>query len=185
MLVDGRQRVVAAKQAGMLDNLKIIVSDYTCKSNREVINIMQILNNTQASWRLSEYISLFAKSKEDNHSSYEFLRIAHNNTKIDYECLACLCTGQSKSVVNRVLKKGEFKVIDKLLSNRAIVNFVTFMVNLSKSALGTESQCAIALEIRIYTKRNHLFDVEEFWKYLKTTPTFSPKIYNALRRSSK
>lgn len=98
---------------------------------------------------------------------------------------ACLCTGQSKSVVNRVLKKGEFKVIDKLLSNRAIVNFVTFMVNLSKSALGTESQCAIALEIRIYTKRNHLFDVEEFWKYLKTTPTFFPKIYNALRRSSK
>lgn len=69
----------------MLDNLKIIVSDYTCKSNREVINIMQILNNTQASWRLSEYISLFAKSKEDNYSSYEFLRIAHNNTKIDYE----------------------------------------------------------------------------------------------------
>lgn len=164
----------------MLNDLKVVITDYVCKSNKEVITLMQILNNTQTAWRLPAYVSFFAKSKEGNYSSYEFLRVTQHNTKIGYERLACLCTGQSQSAVNSLLKKGDFKVIDKSLSTKAIINYATVMINLSKSTIGSNVQCALAVKVRAYTKQNHLFDVEEFLRYLKTDPTFSPKMYNAL-----
>lgn len=180
VLVDGSHRIVAAEKADMLNDLKVIISSHVCHSNREVIEIMQILNNTQTAWRLPTYISFFAKSKESNYSSYEFLIVKHHNTNIGYECLACICTGQTKHVVNRLLKKGEFKVVDKQLSTKVIVNFITFMSSLTKITPKSDTQCAVAVKIRAYTRQNQSFDVEEFLRYLKTDPTFSQKMYDEL-----
>lgn len=166
VLVDGLHRVEAAKLAGKLEELYVVVSPYTCHNYKEIIEIMKVLNTTQSPWVLSTYIHFYASCNDDFFEDYRKLETLKESTKIGYSILSVLLTGNSSSSCSKAIKNGGFSIENLKLALKAIEFFKQFKFCLDEP-LTVDLQREAAYLIYSYCKDYDEFYIKKFLNYIK------------------
>ena len=167
-IIDGQHRFDACKI------LKIPVMYLI--SYKTSINEVILMNNTQKSWKLHDYLRCFSDKKWDNHEIYQkvdkFMR--EHNLKLS-TCIVLLSegTGSGNSLGNAVslqgqglisFKKGIYR-IGNLTRAQAIAKILSEIKAFAPDLVGSDRFCRSYCKLSLEPKWNHNSAVYQIKKY--------------------
>lgn len=102
-IIDGQNRFKACKLLG-LPVMYIISNDASIK---DVI----LMNNTQVSWKMKDYMKCFSNPKHDNHKEYLLVQSFMEEFKLNYSIsLYLLSDGKGDEYGREAFKRGIYKI---------------------------------------------------------------------------
>ena len=167
-IIDGQHRFDACK---ILKQSVMYLISYKTSIN-EVI----LMNNTQKSWKLHDYLRCFSDKKWDNHEIYQkvdkFMR--EHNLKLS-TCIVLLSegTGSGNSLGNAVslqgqglisFKKGIYR-IGNLTRAQAIAKILSEIKAFAPDLVGSDRFCRSYCKLSLEPKWNHNSAVYQIKKY--------------------